>query len=61
MCNNMREEWEIKAVELMVSHNNFAERPFAVVKALARIYPALSLRNLSQLTHSIVNGTHRCA
>lgn len=61
LCNDMREEWEIKAVKLMVSHNNFAERPFAVVKALARMYPALSLRNLSQLTHSIVNGTHRCA
>jgi hypothetical protein len=45
----------------MISHNNFAERPFAVVKALARMYPSLSLRNLSQLTHSIVNGTHRCA
>jgi hypothetical protein len=25
------------------------------------MYPSLSLRNLSQLTHSIVNGTHRCA
>ncbi len=45
----------------MVSHNNYAERPFAVVKAFARMYPSLSLRNLSHLTHSIVNGTHRCA
>ncbi len=45
----------------MVSHNNYAERPFAVVKALSRMYPLLSLCNLSQLTHSIVNGTHRCA
>ena len=45
----------------MVSHNNYAERPFAVVKAFARMYPSLSLRNLSALTHSIINGTHRCA
>jgi hypothetical protein len=60
-CNGKREEWEKQAVELMVSHNNYAERPFAVVKALARMYPSLSLLNLSKLTHSIVNGTHRCA
>ena len=61
LCNDKREDWEKEAVKLMVSHNNFAERPFAVVKALARMYPSLSLQNLSQLTHSIVNSTHRCA
>ena len=61
LSNEMREEWEMAAVKDMVAHNNFAERPFAVVKALARMYPSLSLRNLSHLTHSIVNGTHRCA
>ncbi len=61
LCNDKREEWEKEAVKLMVSRNNFAERPFAVVKALARMYPSLSLQHLSQLTHSIVNSTHRCA
>jgi hypothetical protein len=59
--NANREDWEIKAVEKMVCHNNFAERPFAVLKAFARMYPTLSLENLSWLTHCIVNGTHRCA
>ena len=44
-----------------MSHNNHAERPFAVLKAFARMYPTLSLQNLSWLTHSLVNGTHRCA
>jgi hypothetical protein len=59
--NANREDWEIKAVEKMVCHNNFAERPFAVLKAFARMYPTLSSENLSWLTHCIVNGTHRCA
>ncbi len=45
----------------MVCHNNHAERPFAVLKAFAKMYPSLSLRNLSRLVHSMVNGTHRCA
>jgi hypothetical protein len=61
LANDKRDEWEKEAVQHMVSHNNYAERPFAVVKALSRMYPSLSLQNLSQLTHSIVNGTHRCA
>jgi hypothetical protein len=61
LSNDKREEWEMAAVKNMVAHNNFVERPFAVVKAFARMYPSLSLQNLSHLTHSIVNGTHRCA
>ena len=32
-----------------------------VLRAYARLYPSLSLRNLSWLTHSLVNGTHRPA
>jgi hypothetical protein len=61
ICNDNREDWEKQAVQQMVSHNNYAERPFAVVKTFARIYPSLSLRNVSHLTHSLVNGTHCCA
>lgn len=61
MRNDLREAWEQKAVEKMVCHNNFAERPFAVVKEFWRMYPTLSLHNLSWLSHSMVNGTHRCA
>ena len=61
LSNDKREDWEIKAVEGMMSHNNFAERPFAVLKAFAKTYPALSLRNLAWLSHSLVNGTHRPA
>jgi hypothetical protein len=43
--NDLREEWEKDAVEKMVCHNNFAERPFATVKAFWRMYPSLSLYN----------------
>jgi hypothetical protein len=59
--NELREPWEKKAVQNMLSHNNHAERPFAVVKEFWRVYPTLSLQNLSWLSHSIENGTHRCA
>lgn len=61
LCNANREEWEVEAVQGMMSHNNYAERPFAVLKAFAKTYPALSLRNLAWLSHSLVNGTHRPA
>ena len=61
LSNEKWDGWEKEAIKYMVAHNNYAERPFAVVKALSRMYPSLSLRNLSHLTHSIVNGTHRCA
>ncbi len=39
LSKDKREEWEMAAVKDMVAHNNFAERPFAVVKAFARMYP----------------------
>ena len=61
LSNDKREDWELEAVKGMMSHNNFAERPFAVLKAFAKTYPALSLRNLAWVTHSLVNGTHRPA
>lgn len=59
LSNEKREEWELQATKHMLSHNNHAERPFAVLRAFAKMYPALSLRNLSWLAHSLVNGTHR--
>ena len=59
--NGKRETWELDAVKDMLSHNNHAERPFAVLRAFAKMYPALSLRNLAWLAHSLVNGTHRPA
>jgi hypothetical protein len=60
--NDIREEWEKYFCNNLLSHNNWAERPFATLKALAKTYPpALSLRDLSCLTHSVVNGAPRPA
>ncbi len=42
----------------MLCHNNNAERPFAVLRQYQRMYPAISLKNLSWLSNSLVNGTH---
>jgi hypothetical protein len=61
LSNEKRTTWELEAVKGMLCHNNHAERPFAVLRAFAKMYPALSLRNLSWLCHSLVNGTHRPA
>ena len=61
LANENREPWERSAVHKMVCHNNYAERPFAVLKAYAKVFPSLSLSNLAHLVHSLVNGTHRCA
>ena len=61
LSNGKREQWELDAVKGMLSHNNHAERPFAVLRSFAKSYPALSLRNLAWLSHSLVNGTHRPA
>jgi hypothetical protein len=59
--NEKRESWELQTVKGMLSHNNHAERPFAVLRSYAKMYPSLSLRNLAWLSHCLVNGTHRPA
>jgi hypothetical protein len=61
LSNEKRESWELEAVKGMLSHNNFAERPFAVLRAIWKMYPALSLKNLGWLSHSLANGAHRPA
>jgi hypothetical protein len=40
MINDNREAWELEAVKGMLSHNNFAERPFAVLRAIWKMYRA---------------------
>ncbi len=54
-----REHWEQDKCKHMLSHNNVAERPFAILRAYKHLYPSLSLANLGKLSQSIVNGTHR--
>jgi hypothetical protein len=42
----------------MLCHNNNAERPFAVVRSYKRMYPSISLCNLSRLSQTLVSGSH---
>jgi hypothetical protein len=59
LANENREEWEEKAVQGMLCHNNHAERPFAVLRVYKRTYLYISIRNLSKLSLTLVSGTHR--
>jgi hypothetical protein len=54
-----REQWEQDKCKYMLSHNNGAERPFAILRVYKHLYPSLTLENLGKLSQSIVNGTHR--
>ncbi len=58
LCNAQREPWEEEAAAGMLRHNNNAERPFAVVRSYKRMYPAVSIRNLSRLSQTLVSGSH---
>jgi hypothetical protein len=61
LANEIREDWEEKAVEGMLCPNNHAERPFAILRAYNRTYPSISLHNLAKLSQTIASGTHRPA
>ena len=61
LSNGKRDSWELEATKRMLCHNNHAERPFAVLRAIWKSYPSLSLQNLGWLSHSLANGTHRPA
>ena len=61
LSNDKMEAWELEATKGMLAHNNYAERPFAVLRAVWKMYPSLSLKNLGWLSHSLANGTHRPA
>jgi hypothetical protein len=50
-------DWERK--NQIKSHNNHTERPFAVIKHLAKSCPNMPLSNLSALAHARVNGAFK--
>ena len=56
--SNLTEKARKKGSKL-ISHSNWVEQPFAVVKALAHQYPSMRLSHLSSLAHARVNGTYR--
>jgi hypothetical protein len=51
-------EWRVEQDWDMCSHNNAAERPLAVVKALKRLFPSMKFSCLSALSLAKVNGTY---
>jgi hypothetical protein len=51
-------EWRAKQDWDIHSHNNAAERPFAVIKALKRLFPSTKLSYLPALSLAKVNGTY---
>ena len=59
--NELREEWELEAVAKLLSHNNPAERPFAIVKAYLQVFPTMRLATLANFSLSMTNGSHRPA
>jgi hypothetical protein len=58
---SLRPAAEVTTCKAMLCHNNHAERPFAVLRQYKRLYPSISLTNLSKLSLSLVNGTHQPA
>jgi hypothetical protein len=52
-------QWEKDRAAVIKCHNNDAERPFAVMKWLARTCPSMTLPSLSSIAHAIVNGTFK--
>ena len=51
-------QWELDDSKHLLSHNNFAERPFAMVKALMKTFPSLKLSNAAAIASAKANGTH---
>jgi hypothetical protein len=59
--NELRDEWELEAVAKLLSHNNAAERPFAIVKAYLQVFPTMRLATLANFSLAMTNGSHRPA
>ena len=60
-ANSKLEPWMKACAVLLLSHNNPAERPFALMKLLDHLFPTIALSNLSNVAHARVNGTFALA
>ncbi len=59
LANSTKSEWEKDVASRMLSTNNVAEGPFAVIRAFLHMYPSLKLKTVVGLSVAMVNGTHR--
>jgi hypothetical protein len=57
--NDTKSDWELYAVQNLLSTNNPAERPFGIAKAYTNIYPSMSLRTLAGYSLGMANSSHR--
>lgn len=61
MAKSKLEPWVKARVVQLLSHNNHAERPFAVIKLFDQLFQTMSLSNLSGLSNARCNGTFKRA
>ncbi len=59
LANSTKSDWEKDVASRMLSTNNVAEGPFAVIRAFLHMYPSLKLQTVVGLSAAMVNGTHR--
>lgn len=59
--NELRADWELDDVAKLLSHNNAAERPFAIVKAYLQVFQTMKLSTLANYSLAMTNGSHRPA
>jgi hypothetical protein len=50
-------DWKRRDAKNLLSHNNFAERPFAMVKGLMKRFPSLKLSHTSAIASAKAKGT----
>ena len=56
--SKLSEEDQRRKSELR-NENNEAERGFAVIKAYKRLYPTMSLHNITAISHATIQGTYQ--
>ena len=58
-ANSKLSEKAVERTAPLVCHNNHAERPFAVIKSMAKLYPSMRLDALTHLARARLNGTFK--
>ncbi len=61
LANKHKSDLEKGIAARMLTNNNHAESPFAMVRAFLHIYPNMLLRTVASMAGAMVNGTHRPA
>jgi hypothetical protein len=57
LANKHKSDLEKGIAARMLTNNNHAESPFAMVRAFLHIYPNMLLRTVASMVGAMVNGT----